>query len=81
MDKKIVKIMTLRFTEIVESEEDSSVHLADRNSTDSSGHSHSHEGVSIDEENAINNDGAEGFNLSPAPLRRRNSSIVGVADL
>lgn len=51
MDKKIVKIMTLKFTEIGAGEEESNVLLmADRNnSSDSSAHSHSLE--AIDEEN------------------------------
>lgn len=50
MDKKIVKIMTLKFTEIGAGEEESNVLMADRNnSSDSSAHSHSLE--AIDEEN------------------------------
>ena len=50
MDKKIVKIMTLKFTEIGAGEEENNVLMADRNnSSDSSAHSHSLE--AIDEEN------------------------------
>ena len=51
MDSKVIRLMTLKFTDLAGGEEDGNVLMADRNSSGGSVTSHANDAVSLDEEN------------------------------